>query len=52
MFDHCNIRFDDKIATSLLTGLCTDTGNFSNGATNASGMEAAGKLCSHGGKAY
>lgn len=48
MFEHCGIRFDDKIATSLLTGLCTDTGNFSNAATNPIGMDAAGKLCRHG----
>ncbi len=48
MFEHCGIRFDDKIATSLLTGLCTDTGHFSNPATNSIGLEAAGKLCRHG----
>ncbi len=48
MFEHCDIHFDDKMATSLLTGLCTDTGHFSNAATNSIGMDAAGKLCRFG----
>lgn len=48
MFEAGGIRFDDKIATSLLTGLCTDTGHFSNAATNSVGLDAAGKLCRYG----
>ena len=41
-------RIHAGIATSLLTGICTDTSNFSNSATNAAGVEIAGALCSAG----
>lgn len=47
-FEAEKISIDDKMATSLLTGLCTDTSNFSNAGTNAVGMEAAGHLCAAG----
>ncbi len=40
-FEANAVRIDDRMATSLLTGLCTDTSNFSNSATNVKGMEAA-----------
>lgn len=47
-FDSCHVNIDDKMATSLLTGLCTDTSNFSNDGTNAVGIDAAGHLCAAG----
>jgi phosphoesterase RecJ-like protein len=39
--DNC-IALDDKMATSIMTGLCTDTSHFSNAGTNVKGIEAAG----------
>lgn len=47
-FEAEHIAIDDKMATSLLTGLCTDTSHFSNAGTTAVGMEAAGNLCAAG----
>jgi len=41
-FEDNNIALDDKIATSLMTGLCTDTSHFTNAGTNIKGIEAAG----------
>lgn len=38
------------MATSLLTGIITDTDNFRNSATSASAMEVSGKLIAIGGK--
>lgn len=43
-----NIHIDHKMATSILTGLLTDTSNFSNAATTKISMEAAGKLLGAG----
>lgn len=43
-----NARIHSGIATSLLTGICTDTSHFSNAATNATGVQIAGELCSRG----
>lgn len=40
-FEELNIAIDHKMATSLLTGINTDTGSFSNGGTTIKGMEAA-----------
>lgn len=40
-FEANGIILDDRMATSLLTGLCTDTSYFSNSGTNAKAMEAA-----------
>ena len=40
-FEANHVVLDDRMATSLLTGLCTDTGHFSNSATNPKAMEAA-----------
>lgn len=42
------IEIDDKMATSLLTGLITDTSNFSNPATNSLAVEAASQLSASG----
>jgi len=40
-FEFAKVHLDNKIATSLLTGLCTDTSHFSNSGTNSIGMQAA-----------
>ncbi len=42
------IRLDSAIATSLLTGILTDTSSFSNSATTSPGIEAASVLTSAG----
>lgn len=42
------IFIDDKIATSLLTGIFTDTSTFANAATTVEGIEAASALCAAG----
>ncbi|MBI4139083.1 DHH family phosphoesterase [Candidatus Uhrbacteria bacterium] len=43
-FDENGERIDDRMATSLLTGITTDTSSFTNGATTTAGMEAAAHL--------
>lgn len=43
-----NIVVDPKMATSLLTGLLTDTGHFSNAGTTPGSMDAAGKMFAAG----
>lgn len=48
LFESGSIHIDHKMATSLLTGLLTDTSNFSNAATTTISMEAAGKLLGAG----
>lgn len=45
-----NISIDQNIATCLMTGLCTDTGNFTNPATNTSALKLGGELLSRGAK--
>lgn len=47
-FEHNHIPIDARMATSILTGLCTDTSNFSNAATNPSAVESASALVTHG----
>jgi phosphoesterase RecJ-like protein len=47
-FTLLGIPVDSKMATSLLTGILTDTSCFSNAGTTSQGMEAAGHLCSLG----
>lgn len=47
-FENINFPVDKEIATCLLTGLITDTANFSNPATTFASLEAAGKLLSKG----
>lgn len=47
-FSANRIWIDDRMATSLLTGLLTDTGFFSNAATTTGSMEAASHLISSG----
>lgn len=47
-FEENRITLDDKMATSLLTGLCTDTSHFTNAATNPKGIEAAGVCTASG----
>jgi phosphoesterase RecJ-like protein len=46
--DANRIPLDPKIATSLLTGIFTDTMTFANAATTTEGMEAASALCAAG----
>ncbi|MBP9864535.1 DHH family phosphoesterase [Patescibacteria group bacterium] len=48
LFEAGSIQIDHQMATSLLTGLLTDTSNFSNAATTTTSMEAAGKLLGAG----
>ncbi len=43
-----NVFIDSRMATSLLTGLLTDTSSFSNAATNTKSMEAASALLAAG----
>lgn len=47
-FTENDIVLDDRMATSLLTGLYTDTSNFSNAATTPLAIEAASKLMAAG----
>lgn len=49
-FEENKLPLDHRIATCLLTGLCTDTSNFSNAATNPKAVEAAAKLVGAGGR--
>jgi phosphoesterase RecJ-like protein len=48
-FRHNGVRVNQHMATSLLTGLTTDTGNFSNGATSMSAFSVGGDLIRSGG---
>ena len=47
-FRYNNISINHQIATSLLTGLISDTENFTNGATTSSSMSTAGELVRYG----
>lgn len=47
-FKHNNLPIDKNIAVSLLTGLITDTDNFSNGATNQASLKIASELIHRG----
>ena len=42
-------RLNHRLATALLTGIITDTDNFTNSASSESAMAAAGDLIRHGG---
>ncbi len=46
--DYYRIPIDKEVATSLLTGIMTDTGNFTNMATTPSSMEASSRLMAYG----
>lgn len=48
-FRHNRITINHHMATALLTGLVTDTENFSNGATTTSAMQTASELLRRGG---
>ncbi len=48
-FRRNRIHINHKMATSLLTGLSTDTGNFTNAATSVSALAASAELLSSGG---
>lgn len=47
-FEFARIPLNDKIATSLLTGLCTDTSHFSNAGTNSKSLSAASVCLGNG----
>lgn len=49
-FGKLGVKIDQKIATCLLTGILTDTDNFSNLATTSSSMKAASELLLRGAK--
>lgn len=49
-YEHNQVHVDDKMATCLLTGLCTDTSNFSNAATNPKTVASAADLVGRGGR--
>lgn len=42
------IRVDHRMATSILTGILTDTNNFSNGATSVGAIDIAGRMIAAG----
>ncbi len=48
-FHHNHISINKKMATSLLTGLTTDTGNFTNAATSAVALNVGSELIRSGG---
>lgn len=50
IFKHKNISIDRNMATCLMTGIITDTGNFTNSATKQSSLEAASDLSRLGAK--
>ena len=43
-----DVELDEPIATSLFVGLCTDTGNFMHGSTDAACYLMAADLCKYG----
>lgn len=47
-FEENKIALDDRMATSLLTGILSDTSTFTNAATTTKSLEAASKLVSRG----
>jgi phosphoesterase RecJ-like protein len=47
-FKQNGVDVNEALATCLLTGICTDTSNFSNALTNARALEIAGDLISRG----
>jgi bifunctional oligoribonuclease and PAP phosphatase NrnA len=48
IFEVNKVLIDPKMATSLMTGILTDTSHFSNAATTSRGMEIAGRLVGYG----
>jgi len=48
-FVYNNVTIEPNMATSLLTGLVTDTGNFTNAATTGLSMDIASRLLERGG---
>lgn len=50
-FRYNGIKVSPSMATALLAGLLTDTGNFTNAATSATAMSVAGELVRAGGNA-
>ncbi len=48
LFKHAETKLNKSMATSLLTGLITDTDSFTNAATSADALAIAGELIRHG----
>lgn len=48
LLNHFNFTIDKDIATCLLTGILTDTGNFTNAATNVASLKIASDLLMRG----
>ena len=48
LIDYFRLPIPKEVATQLLTGIMTDTGNFSNLSTTPSSLEVASKLMAHG----
>lgn len=48
VWEYLGVDVDHHMATCLLTGMCTDTSNFSNAATQPAVMEAAADLIARG----
>ncbi len=48
-FKHNSIHVTPTMATALLTGIITDTDNFTNGATTTASLIVSGELLRHGG---
>lgn len=48
-FKHNHVSINKRMATSLLSGVLTDTGNFTNSATSASALSATSELLRAGG---
>ncbi len=51
-FKEVHVPIDDKISTSLLTGISYDTSNFTNGATSVASMHIASDLVAHGARIH
>lgn len=50
LLDYHRYSISKEVATSLLTGILTDTGGFSNLGTTSSSLEVSSRLVAHGGK--
>lgn len=50
LFTTNDIKIDSQLATCLLTGILTDTDNFTNAATTVASLDIAGDLVKKGGK--
>lgn len=51
-YESAGVTVDDRMATSILTGLLTDTSHFSNAATNPKSIEVAGSMLTSGARIH